>query len=62
MLTVLINFLDLHLAKDDLSDSLEKFEDFDDFYRLHGQSFTEYIAVFDSLYTKIEKKHMTLPA
>ena len=48
MLTVLINCLDLLLAKDDLSDSLEKFEDFDAFYRPQGQSFTEYIAVFDS--------------
>ena len=54
--------MDLHLAKDNLSDSLEKFEDFDDFYRLQGQSITEYIAVFVSKYKKIEKKHMTLPA
>ena len=35
-LTVLINFLDEHLAKDDLTDSLEKNEDFDDFYRTDG--------------------------
>ncbi|MCG7877704.1 MAG: hypothetical protein N0C90_15405 [Candidatus Thiodiazotropha endolucinida] len=60
-LTVLINFLDKHLAKDDLTDSLEKFEDFDDFYRTEGQSVTEYIAVFDAKYKKIEKKQMTLP-
>ena len=55
-LTVLINFLDEHLAKDDLTDSLEKFEDFDDFYRTDGQSMMEYIAIFDSKYKKIEKK------
>ena len=60
-LTVLINFLDEHLAKDGLTDSLEKFEDFDDFYRTDGQSVTEYIAIFDSKYKKIEKKKMTLP-
>ena len=48
-----------------MSDSLEKFEDFGDFYRLQGQSITEYIAVFDSTtckYKKIEKKHVALPA
>ena len=61
-LNVLLNFLDQHLAKDDLSDSLEKFEDFDDFFRSQGQSITEYIAVFDSKYKKIEKKNMTSPA
>ena len=35
-LTVLINVLDAHLAKDDLTDSVEKFEDFDDFCRTEG--------------------------
>ena len=34
--TVLLNFLDKLLAKDDLSDSLEKFEDFEDFKRAEG--------------------------
>ena len=61
-LNVLLNFLDQHLVKDDLSDSLEKFEDFDDFFRSQRQSLTEYIAVFDSKYKKIEKKNMMLPA
>ena len=60
-LTVLLNFLDKHLAKDDLTDSLEKFEDFDDFYRNDGQSIHEYVAEFDTKYWKIEKKDMTLP-
>ena len=61
-LNVLLNFLDQHLAKNDLTDSLETFEDFDDFRRSQGQSITEYIAVFDSKYKKIEKKNMTLPS
>ena len=61
-LNVLLNFLDEHLPKDDLMDSLEKFEDFDDFCRSQEQSITEYIAVFDSKYKKIEKKNMTLPS
>ena len=60
-MTVLLNFLDKHLAKDDLTDSLEKFEDFDDFYRNEGQSIHEYIAEFDTKYRKMEKKDMTLP-
>ena len=60
-LTVLINFFDEHLAKDDLTDSLEKFEDFDDFYRHEGQSIQEFIAEYDAKYRKIEKKKMTLP-
>ena len=51
-LNILIAFLDKHLAKDDLADSLEKF---DDFKRNDGQSINEYIAVFDSKYRKIEK-------
>ena len=42
--------------------SLETFEYFDDFCRSQGQSITEYIAVFDSKYKKIEKENMTLPS
>ena len=60
-LDILIAFMDLHLAKDDLTDNLEKFEDFDDFQRSDGQSIGEFIATFDAKYKKIEKKNMTLP-
>ena len=55
-LNILIAFLDKHLAKDDLADSVEKFDDFDDFRREDGQSIHEYIAMFDAKYRKIEKK------
>ena len=58
-LNILIASLDKHLAKDDLADSLEKF---DDFKRNDGQSINEYIAEFDSKYRKIEKKKMSLPS
>ena len=58
-LTVLLKNLDQHLAKDDFTDSLEKFEDFK---RADGQSINEYVAVFDAKYRKIEKKKMSLPA
>lgn len=60
-LKILIEFLDKHLAKDDLADSLEKFEDFEDFKRSDGQSINEYISIFDAKYRKIEKKNMKLP-
>ena len=61
-LTKLSEFLDKHLAKDELTDSLEKFEDFDDFTRKEGQTIEEFIAIFDSKYRKIEKKGMKLPS
>ena len=55
----LLEFLDKHLAKDDLADSLEKFEEFEELNRSEGQSMNEFIAIFDSKYRKIEKKRMT---
>ena len=61
-LNILIAFLDKHLAKDVLADSIEKIDDFDDFRREDGQSIHEYIAMFDAKYRKIEKKKMTLPS
>ena len=61
-LDILIDFLDSQLMKDELSDSLEKFEEFEDIQRTSGQSITEYIATFDSRYRKIEKLNMKLPS
>lgn len=61
-LDTLITFLDEHLKKDDLADSLEKFEEFEDFQRINGMSTTEYIASFDTRYRKIEKLKMSLPS
>ena len=58
---ILIKFLDKHLAKDDLSDSLEKFEDFEDFGRSDGQCIAEFISMFDAKYQKLEKKKIVLP-
>ena len=59
-MSILLNFLDKHLSKDDLTDSLDKFEDFDNIERKEEQSIQEYIAMFDLKYRKIQKKHMTL--
>ena len=61
-LNILIGFLDKHLGKDELADSIEKFEDFDDFKRKEGQTIHEFIAMFDSKYRKKEKKDMGLPS
>ena len=60
-LDTLIAFLDSHLKKDDLADSLEKFEEFEDFEKKAGISIAEYIASFDSLYRKKRKLKMKLP-
>ena len=43
-LYTLIVFLDDHLKKDDLADSLEKLDEFKDFQRKSDMSITEYIA------------------
>ena len=61
-LKILMDFMDTHLATDDLTDCLQKFEDFDAFSRQDGQSYNEYIAIFDDKYRKIEKKKMRLPS
>ena len=61
-LRILLNFLDQHLGKDDLMDSLEKNEDFDTFQRTERMSIHEYIALFDAKYRKIEKKRVVLPS
>ena len=61
-LDTLIKFFDSHLKKDELTDGIEKFEEFEDFQRAEGQSITDFIASFDSNYRKIEKLNMKLPS
>ena len=60
-LDTFITFLDSHLNQDDLADSLETFEEFEDFHRQSEMSITECIAFFYSRYKKIEKLNMKLP-
>ena len=60
-LAKLVEFLDQKLGKDELSDSLKKFEDFEDFCRDSKQSIVEYIANFDQKYNRLEKLDMKLP-
>ena len=61
-LSLLVTFFDKHLAKDDLSDSLEKFTDFENYERSEGQTIHDFIANFDTKYRRIEKKSMQLPS
>ena len=60
--SILLMFLAKHLSKDGLTDSLDKFEDFDNIERKEEQNIQEYmyIAMFDLKYRKSQKKHMTL--
>ena len=60
-LAKLMTFLDVKLGKDDLADSLEKFEDFDDFTRKDDQLVSDFITQFDQKYNRIVKKGMKLP-
>ena len=42
-LIILLNFLDKHCGKDELVDSLEKYEDFESFEREDGQSIQNFL-------------------
>ncbi len=57
----LVVFMDAKLGKDELEDSLEKFDDFENFKRDHDQSISEFIAKFDQKYKKMAKMNMKLP-
>ena len=59
---ILIPFLDKHLKKDDLTDRIEKYEEFDNCQRAEGQNITKFIDSFDSKYRRIEKLNMKMPS
>ena len=46
-LIILLKFLDKHCGKDDLVDSLEKYEDFESSEGVDGQSIQNFISMFD---------------
>ncbi len=58
----ILEFFDKNLSKDDLTDSIEKFESFEDCKREPGQSVIDFISNFDQKYNKILKKKMKLPS
>ena len=49
---MLVTFLDERLGKDDLSDSIEKFYDFENYERVDGQTINNFIANYDMKYRK----------
>ena len=53
----LIKFLDGYLGKDELVDTIDKFEDFE---RADKQNIRDYIASFDLKYRKLEKLNIKL--
>lgn len=61
-LSKLIAFMDKVLGKDDLADSLEKYEDFEEYQRSKDQTVAEFITKFDQKYKKIDKLDMKLPS
>ena len=54
-LDILIQFLHSFLGKDKLTDTLEKYEDFENCQRADNQTTREFIASFDLKYKKLEK-------
>ena len=61
-MSVLFEFLDRYLLKDELMNSWNKFEDFEKFERKHGQNIREYVADFDLKFRKLEKLHIKFPS
>ena len=61
-LDILIKFLDSILGKDELTDTLEKYEDFENCQRADNQTIREFIASFDLKYKKLEKLKIKLPS
>lgn len=59
-LDTLIAFFDKNLGKDDLSDSFQKFEEFEECIR-RSESIRDYIQNFDQKYNRLVKLNMTLP-
>ena len=60
-LSELIKILEKLLGKDDLEDCIIKYDDFED-YSHSVESITDYINQFDSKYTKVKNKGITLPS
>ena len=59
-LDTVIAFLDSHLGKDDLADTLVKYSQFED-YKQTSETTADFIGKFEQLYNRLEKKGTTLP-
>ena len=59
-LIILLKFLDKHCWKDELVDSLDKYEDFRSFESEDGESIQSFKSMFDLNNKRIERKNMKL--
>lgn len=57
----LIVFMNKHLGKDELEDSLQRFEDFEDYQR-GVETIDQYIGNFDQKYARIKANKLVLPS
>ena len=60
-LKTLLKFMDSKLGKDDMEDSLEKYEEFKNCKRTKNQKITDFILEFEQRYNRMAKKDITLP-
>ena len=58
----LLKFLTEKLGKDELDDSLERFEDFDSFQKSSDMTIIEFITNFDRKYQRLARGSMTIPS
>ena len=61
-LDTVIQFMNKHLGKDEITDTYEKFADFEDYQRADQVKISEYVANFHQKYHRIERLNMKLPA
>ena len=59
---ILFEFLDKYLLDDELMNSLNKFEDFENFERRQSQNIREHVANFELKISKLEKLNIKLPS
>ena len=59
---ILLHFLGRKLQKYDISDSCEKFNDFDEYCKEPSQSISDFISTFDQKFNKTLRKQMKLPS
>lgn len=61
-LTALLEFITKHLGKDNISDSWQKFETFDNLSRKPEQDFNSFISDFDDAYTRLKNVNFIIPS
>ena len=60
-LSILFEFLDKHLLRDNVRNCLNKFEEFENFERAPKENIRDYVSQFDYIFCKLEKVKVRLP-